>query len=133
MNGPRIGVGVVITRGDEILLMRRSGRHGPGTWSTPGGHLEPGESLEECCAREALEETGIEVGDVRFRAITNDVFENGRHYVTVWMEGEYVAGEVPAGATQEASAVGWFPWTDLPAPLFLPFRNLVEGRCYPVP
>ena len=125
----RVGVGVIIQRGTEVLLVRRSSSHGSGTWSTPGGHVDPGESLEECAAREAYEETGIRVENVRFRAVTNDVFEvEGVHYVTVWMEGDYRSGEASVAADHELTEVGWFPWHDLPEPLFLPLRNLREGR-----
>jgi len=130
-NGPRVGVGIIITRGDEVLLVRRTGTHGADTWSTPGGHLDSSEQLEQCAAREAMEETGVDVGDIRFRAVTNDVFPGGRHYVTIWMEGEYLGGEPTARALDEVSSVGWFRWKDLPRPLFLPLANLLAGRCYP--
>jgi len=134
MNRPvvRVGVGVLIRRGDEVLLVRRRAVHGSGTWSTPGGHLEMGESPEACARREALEEVGITVGDVEFRAVTNDVMESdGRHYVTLMMEGELVSGEPRPLAAHELSDVRWFRWDDLPEVLFQPFLNLVEGRCYP--
>ena len=125
----RVGVGIIIHRGDDILLIRRSSSHGSGTWSTPGGHIDPGESLEECATREAIEETGVQVQNVRFRAVTNDVFEGeGRHYLTVWMEGDYQSGEASVAADYELTEVGWFPWDDFPEPLFLPLRNLREGR-----
>jgi len=130
--GPKVGVGVIVRRADEVLLVRRAGAHGSGTWSTPGGHLEPGETPEHCAARETREETGVEIDDIRFRAVTNDVFEDdGKHYVTLWMEGRYRAGEPVIGAAYEMSEVGWFRWNRLPTPLFLPFRNLLAGRCYP--
>lgn len=129
---PGVGVGLIIARGSEILLIRRHGAHGAGTWSTPGGHLDFGESLETCATREAREETGLEVTNVRFRALTNDRFVNeGRHYVTVWMEADYAGGEPGLTAPEEASDIGWFPWDALPEPLFLPLRNLLAGACYP--
>lgn len=129
---PRIGVGIIIRRGEEVLLVRREGVHGSGAWSTPGGHLDHGESPERCAAREALEETGVEVGDVRFRAITNDLFgAEGLHYVTIWMEGRYVAGEAAVRAGDEMSTLEWFRVDELPSPLFLPLENLLAGRCHP--
>jgi 8-oxo-dGTP diphosphatase len=130
-DGPRVGVGMIIKRGDEVLLVRRTGAHGADTWSTPGGHLDHGEQPEQCAVRETMEETGVEVRDVRFRGITNDVFPSGRHYVTIWMEGEYLRGEPTVKALDEVSSVGWFRWDDLPRPLFLPLDNLLAGRCYP--
>ena len=42
----------------KVLLTRRADNH---QWCLPGGHMEPGESTEEACAREVLEETGLTV------------------------------------------------------------------------
>lgn len=129
---PRIGVGIIIRRRDEVLLVRRAAVHGSGSWSTPGGHLDHGETLEQCAARETAEETGVEIENTRFRALTNDVFaDEARHYLTVWMEAEYRAGTARVNAADEVASVGWFRWDRLPAPLFLPFQNLLAGHCYP--
>ena len=52
----------------------------------PGGHLEANEEFAECAARETLEETGLEVKDVKFVTATNDVFEaEKKHYITIFM------------------------------------------------
>jgi 8-oxo-dGTP diphosphatase len=129
MHDPRVGVGIVIRRGDEVLLLRRKNVHGEGTWSTPGGHLEAGESPAECAAREAREETGVEVRNLRFLGVTNDVFEaEARHYVTLWMEAEYAAGTARVLAGHEMSETRWFPSGELPPNLFLSLRHLVDGR-----
>lgn len=131
---PRVGVGVIIRRDEEILLIRRKHVHGAGSWSTPGGHLDFGESPEACAVREAEEETGVVVRNLGYRAITNDVFKaEGRHYVTIWFEGDYQAGEPIVNAPHEMSEVGWFRRDDLPSPLFLSLANLLEGRRYPPP
>lgn len=129
---PQVGVGVIITKGDQVLLMKRKGSHGDGTWSTTGGHLEFGESLEECALREVREEVAVTITDITFRAITNDLFETeGKHYITIWMEGRYVSGEPVMQAVNEMSAVSWFSWNALPEPLFLPLEHLLTGRCHP--
>jgi len=129
---PRVGVGIIITEGNTVLLLRRRNVHGSGTWSTPGGHLECGESPEQCAVREAQEETAIEVGSVEFRAVTNDVFEEeGKHYVTIWFQAVRWSGNAVVADTHEMSEVGWFDWNSMPTPLFLPFRNLLDEKCYP--
>ena len=128
---PRAGVGIIITKNDQVLLMKRKGPHGEGTWSTPGGHLDFGERPEVCAAREAREEVGVNVVDIRFRAITNDVFEaTGKHYITIWLEGES-DGEPTIAAEHEVAEIGWFAWNSLPHPLFLPMQNLVNENSYP--
>ena len=121
-----------MAKGDQILLIRRLNTHGSGTWSTPGGHIEFGETLEECAIRETREETGVEIANVRFHAVTNDVMEDeNKHYVTVWMEGDHVSGEPRVAAEQELNEVGWFRWNDLPSPLFKCLENLIQKRSYP--
>ena len=128
---PQVGTAIIITREDKVLLMKRKGSHSPGTWSTPGGHLDYGETPEDCAAREAKEEVGVDVVDIRFRSVTNDLFEAaGRHYVTVWMEGKPV-GEPFIASESEVEEIGWFAWDALPKPLFLPLENLVNQNSYP--
>lgn len=124
---PAVGVGVIIRNGDRVLLMKRQNSHGDGTWSMPGGHMEYGESPEECAMREAEEEVGVSITDLVFRTITNDIFEEeGKHYVTIWMESKYVSGEARINSAREMSDVGWFSWNDLPTPRFLPLEHLLS-------
>lgn len=132
---PRVGVGVIVERVIEgevrVLLMRRRGPTGTGTWCNPGGHLEGGERIEACAAREVLEETGVTIGDVAFHAVTNDIFpDTNQHYVTLWVRAAYASGE-PTPNVREATEAGWFAPAALPSPRFLPLENLLAGRCYP--
>jgi 8-oxo-dGTP diphosphatase len=129
---PQVGVGVVVRRGDHVLLLKRGGVRGAGTWSTPGGHLEYGESPEECAIREVKEETAVDITGVEFKAVTNDIFEvEGKHYLTLWFDAIYIGGEAAVAAPDEMTEVGWFEWDELPTPLFLPFQNLLGGNCFP--
>ena len=54
----RIGCRGIVLRGDEILLSREENTD---YWLIPGGGLEAGETLAQCCEREAREETGCAV------------------------------------------------------------------------
>jgi 8-oxo-dGTP diphosphatase len=50
-----------VTRNGSMWLMVRHARLGVTRWELPGGHMEPGETLEQTAARETSEETGVEV------------------------------------------------------------------------
>ena len=58
---PVAGVGGVVLRGHDVLLVKRAFPPRAGEWSLPGGRLELGESLVEGVRREVREETGIDV------------------------------------------------------------------------
>ena len=128
---PKVGTATIITRDNKVLLMKRRGPHGNGTWSPPGGHLDFGESPEQCAAREAKEEVGVDVENLQFRAVTNDVFKDSdRHYITLWLEAGFFNGEPSIIAEKEVEEIGWFAWDALPQPLFLPLDNYVSKRNY---
>ncbi len=114
---PQVGVGVVFLKAGQVFLAKRQGSHGEDTWASAGGHLEWEESLEECARREALEELGVTVGEMRFLCISN-IVAYGKHYVDVEFLGD-IGSQEPRLAEPEAfSEYGWFPLDDLPQPLF---------------
>ena len=132
MDRPQVGVAVIIEVDGELLLLKRKGSHGEGTWAPPGGHLEFGESIEECAIRETLEETGVAIGNVRFLAITNDIFwSEQKHYLTVWVQCDYESGTATTAYPEKVAEVEWVTWDALPDQLFVPFRNLISGNLYP--
>ncbi len=127
-----VAIGVLVTKDDQVLLIKRGNAGGEATWSTPLSHLKFGESLEACAIREAQEEVGVIITDVTFLAITNDVFEALKEPVfTIWMAGRYVSGSPTLHAGHGILALDWFSWDTLPEPLFLPFEHLITGQCYP--
>jgi len=104
----------------------RKGAHGAGTWSLPGGHLEHGESFEQTARREVEEETGVKITNVRFGAVTNDVFDAARHYVTIWMISDHLRGSPQVREPDKFVDLRWIAPPAMPDPLFLPMRNLLD-------
>ncbi|WP_036242640.1 nucleotide triphosphate diphosphatase NUDT15, partial [Methylobacter luteus] len=115
---PRVGVGVLIIKNGRVLLEKRKGSHGAGTWSAPGGHLEYGESIENCAEREVLEEVGIRIRDLQYGLFTNNVFEaEQKHYVTVFVLAKWESGVVETKEPEKCEGWEWFDWSNLPEPL----------------
>lgn len=126
---PRVGVGVFIIRDGKFLVQQRRGSHGEGTWSLPGGHLEYGETPEATAHREVLEETGCEIENIRFAAVTNDFFETeSKHYVTWWVMSDWRANEPHVVEPDKCTAQMWTDFDDLPQPLFLPWEQLLNSE-----
>ena len=59
--GPKLVATVLVGDPANLLMVQRSYGIEKGLWALPGGYVEQGEVVEEAAAREALEETGIEV------------------------------------------------------------------------
>jgi len=58
---------IIIDENDRFLIIKRTktAPSHPLHWDLPGGHVEEGESLEEAVKREALEETNLEISDLK--------------------------------------------------------------------
>jgi 8-oxo-dGTP diphosphatase len=124
----RVGIGVFIFKNGSFLMLRRQGSHGGSTWSIPGGHMEYSESFTDTAKREVLEETGLEIHNVRFGAVTNDFFESeSKHYVTIWMLSDWVSGEEKNMEPNKCDGMAWHNFDDLPKPLFLPWNQLLTS------
>lgn len=108
----RLGTSAIILdeTGDNILLTRRTDN---GRWCLPGGGMDPGESLEECCRREVREETGLVVRVVRLLGIYSTphrvtYYEDGQHWQVVAANflAEITGGTL--GVSNETTAASFF-------------------------
>lgn len=99
---PVVGVGAVVWRAEEVLLVRRGTPPMQGRWSLPGGRQELGETVFACAAREVLEETGVEAEILALVDVV-DAIRHDRdgaveyHYTLVDLAGRWLAGEPRAG------------------------------------
>jgi len=130
---PLVGVGVIIIKDGKILLAERKGSHGQNTWASAGGHLEFGETLEECARREVLEEFGIHVERMTFLCVSN-IIAYDRHYVDFEFLGD-ISIQIPNIQEEDFfTNLQWFSLSELPNPLFEPVRiaidSLLTGQNY---
>ena len=132
MDYPGVGTGVWIRKDGKVLLGLRKGKLGTGTWCIPGGKLEMFEAWDEGARREVLEETGIEVGDMRFVAVLDDPQkEMGTHYLSLHFVADWVSGDASVIEPEKFERWEWFAYDALPEPLFPPTRNFVENGYNP--
>lgn len=108
-HGIGIGVGAVVFRGGDVLIIKRGKAPFLGQWSIPGGGLHEGERLEDAAVREVMEETAVSVRLLGligvFEALPQTRAGEGflRHtlmidYAAEWLSGEPVAGDDAAAA-----------------------------------
>ena len=107
---PIVGVGAVIVRNAQALLIQRGNEPNRGRWCIPGGVLELGVTLAEAAVREVREECGLEIEPQgvlsTFDMIHRDELGRVRyHYVLIDMGARYVGGEATAGT--DALGVRW--------------------------
>jgi 8-oxo-dGTP diphosphatase len=115
----------MVLRGDEVLLGRRKGSHGEGTFGWPGGGLEFGESLADAVRREALEESGLHVEEFELLCISN-VVEYERHYLDLEFKVTKFTGTPSVREPDAIESWNWYKLDALPGPLFRPCQLAIE-------
>ncbi len=115
---PVVAVGVVVVRGNDVLLIRRGKPPLVGAWSLPGGAQHVGETTRQTATREVREETGvtialgglIDVVDYIDRADDGAV----RHHYSLIDFWARPASDAPPVPGDDASAAQWWPLEALP-------------------
>ncbi|CAN6675703.1 unnamed protein product [Malus baccata var. baccata] len=133
---PKVAVVVCLLKGKAVMLGRRRSSLGDSTFSLPGGHLEFGESFEECAAREVKEETGLDIEKIEVLKATNNIFEDkGKpyHYVGIYVRAALASPDQEPKNVEPNMCDGWdwYEWDNLPKPLFRPLRNAVDSGFNP--
>lgn len=125
---PRLSPAImVLVRDGERLLLARSPRFKPGVYSALAGFVEPGETLEQCAAREVREEVGIEIANLRYFASQPWPFPNS---LMIAFFADYAGGELQLDPL-EIEAAEWFTADSLPIlpePISIS-RRLIDAAC----
>jgi 8-oxo-dGTP diphosphatase len=120
---PWLGVGGLVFKDDQVLLIKRGREPGLGQWSIPGGMVDAGETVKEAVQREIQEETGLVVEvldlvEVFERIIPNNQGRIQYHYVVL----DYLCRVV--GGRLEASS-------DAAEAFFTPISALEDLKLFP--
>ncbi len=108
---PRVAPAVMaLIKREKQLLLARSPHFPPGMYSALAGFVEPGESLEQCLAREVEEEVGVRIRNTRYFASQSWPFP---HSLMIAFVCDWASGEIrPQEA--EIEAANWFEVLQLP-------------------
>ena len=113
---PFVGVGVVVLKEENVLLIRRGRPPRLGEWSLPGGAQSVGETVEATARREVLEETGVSIQNPEFLEVVDSIIkdDDGRvkfHYTLIDYWANWESG-TPEGA-DDAQHAEWVPFLKL--------------------
>jgi 8-oxo-dGTP pyrophosphatase MutT (NUDIX family) len=96
------GAGALVLRDDRLLMIRQRRAYGT-HWEIPSGYLDPGESLEQAAAREAVEETAVDVdiGDLVCTMLWGREADRRRNLLAFFVATPVDAAAVPRAQTDE--------------------------------
>jgi 8-oxo-dGTP diphosphatase len=100
-------VGAVAVDSGRLLMIRRGRGPAAGTWSVPGGRVEPGETLAEAVVRELAEETGVE-GVCGSLIDWVERIDDEHHFVILDFAVEVLEGVEPVPG-DDATEAAWVP------------------------
>ncbi len=120
---PVLTVDIIIEiKNRGIVLIER--KNPPPGWALPGGFVDYGETLEEAAYREAREETGLQVEDLKqFRAYSDPKRDPRQHTVTQVFLAK--AFGVPVGR-DDARRAEIFTAAALPEPLAFDHAQILK-------
>ena len=97
---------VAIDARDRVLLIRRKNPPHVGHYALPGGFVDVGETVEDACRRELMEETGVKAGKLQLVGVYSDPRRDSRfHTAAVAFMTRIRSAKAVAG--DDAAAAEW--------------------------
>lgn len=103
-NRLRIRVCGLCWDGDRLLLVNHKTSSNVNFWAPPGGGIEFGESLEVALKREFREETGLEIGRLKF-AFGTEFIRDPLHAIELFFSVKRTGGDLIRGYDPELQVI----------------------------
>ena len=104
---PAPTVSTLVVDGDRVLLGKRGGNPGKGTWSFPSGYIDYEEDFLTAAVRETKEETGLDIKACSIINVVSSFVSPRFHFLGIYVEARVLGGDLVAG--DDLEAVEWFP------------------------
>ncbi len=115
-------VDIIIRQGEGIILIKR--KNPPPGWALPGGFVDYGETLEDAAIREAQEETGLNIKNLRqFHSYSDPRRDSRQHTISTVFVAD---AEGTAQAGDDAGDLGVFHPGNLPEEMAFDHRQIVD-------
>ena len=121
-----------MTHQEKVLLGKRIMADQEFVWQLPGGWIEPGESPEQTARREVMEETGLDLDELRFVGLTNNKIPDQNHSISLYFEAECSNPEqIDNREPDRCEQWLWMQWQELQNNLYLPLQLLKDTEYRP--
>ncbi len=115
----KVAVGILRRDGKFLACQRKRGGRYQLKWEFPGGKLEPGESVEECLARELREELSITIDGIDGVEVQSADYDDGGTFEVAYCNVTGFAGEPQNNVFEQ---IRWVTLTELRA------LDILEGN-----
>jgi ADP-ribose pyrophosphatase YjhB (NUDIX family) len=106
-HNPAPAVSMLILDQDRVLLGKRRGHPGKGTWALPSGYIEYEDDFLSAAIREAKEETGLDVEILSILNVVSSFVSPQFHFLGIYLVARLLGGHL--AARDDLEDVDWFP------------------------
>lgn len=115
-------VDIIIETNNGIILIKRN--NPPPGWAIPGGFVDYGETVEQAAKREAKEETGLDIKDLKqFHVYSSPDRDQRQHTISLVFTARAKGKPL---AQDDAADIGVFTQENLPPDIAFDHRSILD-------
>ncbi len=123
---PKVAVAVLVKRGNDVLLVRRSNEPARGFWTLPAGFVDAGEDPALAAERECFEETSLQVKVNGLLDVLSGLEHPRGAHIVIFYSAVIISGNLSPGDDVDRAA--FFPENDLPPLAFSTTKKILLDK-----